>query len=168
MLKETQSQGLHVKTKLRHRKLVGRTNSCFFTFPSLLRGKSFRQRWAMIPAARASPRTLIMVRNLSLQRRRGQETLWDQNYCWKYQSLFSHWAVPQQLIMFVTYRMKSQCYDTFWDLMLPDVCYFADSNFRYKTLSASLLLSLTGSSRWPRWAWCHLAAGPLMSVRSPW
>lgn len=84
MLKETKSQGIHLKTKLRRRKLVGRTNSCFFTFPSLLRGKSFRQRWAMIPAARASPRTLIMVRNLSLQRRRGQETLWDQNCCWKY------------------------------------------------------------------------------------
>ncbi|KAG7232600.1 hypothetical protein INR49_008329 [Caranx melampygus] len=33
-------------------------------------GKSFRQRWAMIPAARASPRTLIIVRNLSLQRQR--------------------------------------------------------------------------------------------------
>lgn len=65
-------------------------------------------------------------------------------------SLLSQLGCSQPLIMFVTYRMKSQCYGTFWDFMLRDICYFADSNFRYKTLSASLLLSLTGSSRWPR------------------
>lgn len=35
MLKETKSQGIHLKTKLRSRKLVGRTNSCFF-LPFLL------------------------------------------------------------------------------------------------------------------------------------
>lgn len=41
-----------------------------FTFPVPPRGKSFRHRCAMIPAAKASPRTLIMVRNRSLQRQR--------------------------------------------------------------------------------------------------
>lgn len=42
-----------------------------FTFPVSLRGKSFRHRCAMMPAARASPRTLIMVRNLSLRVQKG-------------------------------------------------------------------------------------------------
>lgn len=48
--------------------MLANRNYHVFTFPAVLRVKSFRQRCAMIPAARASPRTLIMVRNLSLQR----------------------------------------------------------------------------------------------------
>jgi hypothetical protein len=36
------------------------------------RAKSFRQMWAMMPAASASPSTLIMVRNRSLVKQGGQ------------------------------------------------------------------------------------------------
>lgn len=48
------------------RDLCGHTLPCgaVTSSPSLM--NSFRQMWAMIPAARASPRTLIIVLNLSL------------------------------------------------------------------------------------------------------
>ena len=41
------------------------------TFPAALRGKSFLQRWAIMPAASASPSTLIMVLKRSLDRVKG-------------------------------------------------------------------------------------------------